>query len=186
MKQPDLKLPYEGNLTCSQKNFSEKGRTHNKENVNAKYALDFTSNREMKFKVLASHDGTASVWKCCKHNSGNCSCGLGFGNQIRIYHDKYFTFYAHLSKILIKNKQKVKQGQVIGISGQTGLAGDIHLHWTLGKESEGSKILKGKFIPFWSIKANNIEIKEKNKIKNIASTYFKGEKRYISTNKQVI
>ena len=33
---------------CSQKNFSEKGRTHHKSNINAKHALDFKSTKGIK------------------------------------------------------------------------------------------------------------------------------------------
>ena len=40
------------------------------------------------------------------------------------------TLYAHLSAIDVKPDSKVKRGQTIGRSGQTGLAGGDHLHFT--------------------------------------------------------
>ncbi len=183
MNQPILKLPFEKELLCTQSNLS-KG-SHNNKNINTKYALDFTLDNKNPFKILASANGIAKIWQCCKHNSGKCKCGLGFGNQIRIYHNNYFTFYAHLSRISVKEKDKVKQGQIIGIAGKTGLAGDTHLHWTWGKKSKGSKPIKRKFIPFWSIKANKIEIQKNNKITIIPSTDFKEGKYYLSTNKSI-
>lgn len=56
----------------------------------------------------------------------------GYGNSIEIQHgSKYSTFYAHLSYFspkLTKNSL-VKQGQVIGYVGRTGLATGDHLHY---------------------------------------------------------
>ena len=41
------------------------------------------------------------------------------------------TVYSHLSKIDVAPGQKVQQGEVIGITGQTGLAGGDHLHFAV-------------------------------------------------------
>lgn len=54
----------------------------------------------------------------------------GHGNQVAIQHEKpYATSYSHLSKILVKKGQKVRQGDVIGRVGSTGLATGPHLHY---------------------------------------------------------
>ncbi len=42
-----------------------------------------------------------------------------------------FTAYHHLSKIEVAEGQAVKQGQIIALSGMTGLATGPHLHWEL-------------------------------------------------------
>ena len=178
MNQPLLKLPYRGLLKCSQGNLSSNDRSHNKRYANTKYALDFTVNGYSQFNVRASADGIAKIWDCCKHKSGKCKCGLGFGNQIRIFHSGFFTFYSHLSKINVSNGQKIKQGDVIGVSGKTGLAGNVHLHWTLGRESKESISDQEDYVPFFSIKATNIEIIENNKRKIVSSEYFKENKKY--------
>ena len=60
-------------------------------------------------------------------------CGGG-GNCIKIKHNStYSTVYAHLSKFAsgIKSKTKVKQGQIIGYVGSTGLSTGPHLHLSL-------------------------------------------------------
>jgi murein DD-endopeptidase MepM/ murein hydrolase activator NlpD len=52
------------------------------------------------------------------------------GNYVFIQHgEKYTTKYLHFSKIAVKNGAKVRQGQVIGYVGATGMAEAPHLHY---------------------------------------------------------
>ncbi len=56
----------------------------------------------------------------------------GYGNTIMIKHGaKYTTVYAHMSRFArgMKNGKRIKQGQVIGYVGSTGLATGPHLHY---------------------------------------------------------
>lgn len=56
----------------------------------------------------------------------------GFGKVIQLQHGrKYMTVYAHLSKFAksIRTGKTVRQGQVIGYVGKTGLATGPHLHY---------------------------------------------------------
>ncbi len=41
------------------------------------------------------------------------------------------SYYSHLSKILVTKNQEVKQGEVIGLVGMTGLATGYHLHFSM-------------------------------------------------------
>ena len=55
-----------------------------------------------------------------------------YGNYVRIRHNStYSTAYAHLSKYGrgIRKGKRVKQGQIIGYVGATGLAKGVHLHY---------------------------------------------------------
>lgn len=55
-----------------------------------------------------------------------------YGNTIVLDHGCGLqSFYGHLSSIEVKIGDPVKRGQVIGHSGQTGLAGGDHLHFTV-------------------------------------------------------
>ena len=72
--------------------------------------------------IMASGDGIVikSSW-----------CGGG-GNCVKIKHNSiYTTVYAHMSKFGrgIKKGARVKQGQIIGYVGSTGLSTGPHLHY---------------------------------------------------------
>ena len=62
----------------------------------------------------------------------------GNGNYVKIKHNSTFsTQYLHMSKILVKSGQQVKQGQVIGKVGSTGLATGPHVcyrFWKNGRQ----------------------------------------------------
>ena len=56
----------------------------------------------------------------------------GHGRFVKIDHaGPYDTSYSHLSKINVKRGQRVKQGQVIGKVGSTGMSTGPHLHYQL-------------------------------------------------------
>lgn len=68
------------------------------------------------------------------------------GNQVILKHDNgYKTGYAHLNKPMVKKGNKVKQGDVIGLSGSTGKSTGPHLHFTLTDPS-GAKVDPQKMI----------------------------------------
>lgn len=70
--------------------------------------------------ILATGDGI--VVKAASHP--DC------GRYIIIRHDgRYSTTYMHMSKLLVKPGQKIKQGQRIGLSGNTGRSTGPHLHY---------------------------------------------------------
>ena len=57
----------------------------------------------------------------------------GFGNYTVIDHGRIrgryvSTGYAHQSRIIVRTGQRVKQGQLIGYVGTTGLSTGCHLH----------------------------------------------------------
>jgi len=94
-------------------------------------------------------------------------CGGG-GNCIKIKHNStYSTVYAHMSKFArnIKKEKRVKQGQIIGYVGSTGMSTGPHLHYEVienGKKinSQKLKLPSGKIL-----KGKERELFEINKIK---------------------
>lgn len=51
---------------------------------------------------------------------------------------RFFTIYAHMSKINVKERTMVSKGEVIGLSGATGRVSGPHLHW--GTQVHGVKV----------------------------------------------
>lgn len=66
-----------------------------------------------------------------------------YGHVVFIKHENNLeTVYAHLNKRSVKEGQVVKQGEIIGLMGNTGDSSGVHLHfeihkdkWTYGKEN---------------------------------------------------
>ena len=60
----------------------------------------------------------------------------GFGQKVTINHGYgYKTVYAHLSKSLVRQGQKVKRGDVIALSGNTGVSTGPHMHYEVHKNN---------------------------------------------------
>lgn len=58
----------------------------------------------------------------------------GYGNYVSIKHNgTYSTAYGHMSKILVHAGERVRQGQIIGRVGATGMATGPHLHFEVLK-----------------------------------------------------
>lgn len=56
----------------------------------------------------------------------------GYGKQVRIKHDGGIaTSYSHMSRIAVNPGERVRQGEVIGYVGSTGLSTGPHLHYEL-------------------------------------------------------
>ena len=83
-------------------------------------------------KIFAPADGIVRLAK--RH--------FGFGKMVELQHSRgfypgqrktvrYRTRYAHLSKILVKRRQRVSRGDVIGLVGSTGRSTGPHLHYEI-------------------------------------------------------
>ena len=56
----------------------------------------------------------------------------GYGNAVIIQHDeKNSSLYGHCERLFVKRNQKVHQGQVIALAGDTGRATGPHLHFEI-------------------------------------------------------
>ena len=92
--------------------------------------------------IMASGNGTVIKAGWCG-NGGNC---------VRIRHNSsYTTGYGHLSKFATKTGRRVRQGQIIGYVGNTGMSTGPHLHYTVsynGKfiNSQKLKLPSGKIL----------------------------------------
>ncbi len=112
--------------------------------------------------IMASGSGTVTRARWCG----------GGGNCVKIKHNStYETVYAHLKSFAkgVKEGRKVKQGQIIGFVGSTGLSTGPHLHYEVivnGKKVNSQKlklpsgkILKGKVRELFELERIKIDLK---------------------------
>lgn len=60
----------------------------------------------------------------------------GYGQMVAVNHGYgYKTIYAHLSKLMVRQGQKVSRGDIIALSGNTGSSTGPHLHYEVQKNN---------------------------------------------------
>ncbi len=97
--------------------------------------------------IIASRAGTVSWvqnWKESDGTSGNSS----YGNAIKIDHgDGYSSLYAHMLNFEqnFNIGDQIEQGQILGISGETGNAYGVHLHFEI-RDNNGTRLNPQDFI----------------------------------------
>ncbi len=110
--------------------------------------------------IMASGNGTVIKAGWCG-NGGNC---------VRIRHNSsYTTGYGHMSKIATRTGRRVKQGQIIGYVGNTGMSTGPHLHYTVSYNGKfinsqklklpSGKILKGEERKLFEIERIKMDVK---------------------------
>jgi murein DD-endopeptidase MepM/ murein hydrolase activator NlpD len=57
--------------------------------------------------------------------------------------EEFETLYGHLSRLVVKEGQEIRRGQVIGFSGNTGRSSNPHLHYEVIQD--GRKVDPEKF-----------------------------------------
>jgi hypothetical protein len=83
---------------------------------------------------IANNTGTP-IWATANGTVIAVGTSGNFGKRIMIYHgtdengNTYVTVYAHLSKFRIEMGEKVSQGDLIGLMGNTGVSTGTHLHY---------------------------------------------------------
>jgi len=107
----------------------------------------------------AAPSGT-SIWAVADGTVASCGWNSGFGNQVILRHTNgYTTCYGHLSAYgpRIRKGVRVKQQQVIGYVGSTGLSTGPHLDYRLLKDGQFRNPLREKFIPGAPIEKKEME-----------------------------
>ncbi|MBZ5502744.1 MAG: peptidoglycan DD-metalloendopeptidase family protein [Acidobacteriia bacterium] len=86
----------------------------------------------------------------------------GDGNLVKVQHSNgYATYYMHLSRILVRNGERVEQGQRIGLVGMTGLATGPHLDFRIQ--------LRGQFLNFERLPLPSADPVAKRDLKEFAA-----------------
>jgi N-acetylmuramoyl-L-alanine amidase len=90
-----------------------------------------------------------------------CGRNRGYGKQVTIRHGNgYTTYYGHLSRYArgIRKGKRVKQKQVIGYVGSTGLVTGPHLDYRISKNGKFLDPLKMKSPPISSLRGDHLEV----------------------------
>jgi murein DD-endopeptidase MepM/ murein hydrolase activator NlpD len=73
--------------------------------------------------------------------AGHNDYDYGYGNMVIIDHrNGWQSLYAHLDAVKIVCGENVKQGQVIGLAGETGNSSTVHLHFELWQITPGGQV----------------------------------------------
>ena len=104
------------------------GRSHN--GIDLRTQIGNTAVRP----VYAAEDGTVSATQLWDGHTTDERSMQSYGNYVDIRHADYrqqslVTRYAHLFKFIVAKGEKVKEGQLIGYSGDTGNCYGAHLHF---------------------------------------------------------
>ena len=84
-------------------------------------------------KIIASNDGVVKIAKFRFFAGGSVVIDHGEG---------IFTVYYHLSKIKVKVGQKVKRGELLGLSGKSGRVTGPHLHFGVVLRNSSQEAIK--------------------------------------------
>jgi murein DD-endopeptidase MepM/ murein hydrolase activator NlpD len=101
------------------------------------------------------------IWAVADGTVTSCGWNGGYGNQVILRHKNgYMTCYGHLSGFGpgIRRGVGVKQKQVIGYVGSTGLSTGPHLDYRLAKDSQFRNPLKETFLPGEPIEKKEMEM----------------------------
>ena len=121
--------------------------TYNSEAIDTAYHLGFDLSVTKRYPVEAANSGRVAF-------AGDLGI---YGNTVIVDHGAgIFTLYSHLSSIEVKEGDSIKQRQVLGRTGETGLAGGDHLHY--GVYLHGVAVLP---VEWWDAKwiSDNIQPK---------------------------
>jgi murein DD-endopeptidase MepM/ murein hydrolase activator NlpD len=87
----------------------------------------------------------------------------GYGNLVILHHNYGFkTVYGHLSKLKVKTGDSIKKGQLVALTGNTGLSSGPHLHYEVrfaGRALEPNHFLR------WTMKDYDSLFKKQRSIK---------------------
>lgn len=112
--------------------------------------------------IKASESGTVAFAGPGANHGGFLSVA---GNAVLIEHTSVYTGYAHLSRINVVKGQAVKQGDIIGLTGATGVVSGPHLHFEFwGKPTNWQNGWSGRVNPSDYLTKGSKQMVEDNQV----------------------
>ncbi len=108
----------------------------------------------------------APIWAVADGTVVSCGWGGGFGKQVILQHPNgYMTYYGHLSGYGpgVRKGVRVKQKQIIGYVGSTGLSTGPHLDYRMAKDGRFRNPLKESFPSGFPIERGKMEAFQKRR-----------------------
>lgn len=110
--------------------FSQQGNSVTQPFGNGHGGVDLGWDTDPETPVIAHSDGTVVFCQTGLGNDTGSSGNASYGNCVKLKHENgWYTLYAHMSAVKVKNGQAVKKGQQIGNMGNTGKSYGNHLHF---------------------------------------------------------
>jgi murein DD-endopeptidase MepM/ murein hydrolase activator NlpD len=106
--------------------------------------------------VLAAGPGKI-VWSGYGLFSGRYDPDDPYGNSVMIRHSfghngaLLYTVYAHLSRVVVERDQYIEGGELIGLSGETGITSGPHLHFEVRLDEEGNGFFSTRNPELWLV-----------------------------------
>lgn len=115
------RLPFDGRIVVTAGPTPHESQYHTGPSSEA---MDFQAPDRKAFPIYAVAAGTAYYFPWAEAD--------GFGNTVLIQHDdRLWSLYAHLDKVVVRDSQRVNQGDYIGDSGNSGNGQGFHLHFEI-------------------------------------------------------
>lgn len=87
--------------------------------------------------IIAHSAGSVVLVQTGYGNAPGSTGNASYGNLVKIRHENgYYTLYAHLESVSVKNGDSVSKGQAIGYMGNTGNSYGAHLHFEVRNASD--------------------------------------------------
>ena len=87
--------------------------------------------------IIAHTDGKVVWIQTGQKNNPVATGNKSYGNCVKLKHSNgYYTLYAHMSEVYVKNGATVKKGAKIGFMGNTGRSFGAHLHFEVRDTSD--------------------------------------------------
>lgn len=92
--------------------------------------VDVVKKENLLAPIIAHSSGIVILTQTGQKNNKGSTGTLSYGNFVKIRHDNgYYTLYAHMNAVYVKQGQRVSKGEQIGYMGDSGNAYGAHLHF---------------------------------------------------------
>ena len=104
----------------------------------APVGVKYTTGRHGGADIVLKNDNIPSFTSGTVHKTGYDPDGWGNYAVVK-NNDGFYTIYAHMNKTAVKTGDKVTEGSLIGVQGQTGQATGKHLHLEVRSDYKNNK-----------------------------------------------